>query len=59
MNKALPDVLFKSFEAVARRNFDTTKVGSDPDEVAMMLDGAQKVIIVPGYGMAYTVSTPS
>ena len=38
--------------AVAKRNHTRTKVGSDPDEVAMMLDGAQKVIIVPGYGMA-------
>jgi NAD(P) transhydrogenase subunit beta len=27
-------------------------VGSDADEVAMMIDGAQKIIIVPGYGMA-------
>jgi NAD(P) transhydrogenase subunit beta len=47
MNRTLPDVLFKSFGGLTR-----TKVGSDAEEVAMMVDGAQKVIIVPGYGMA-------
>jgi len=53
MNRTLPDVLFKSFGGSGEKESLTrTKVGSDPDEVAMMLDGAQKVIIVPGYGMA-------
>lgn len=53
MNRTLPDVLFKSFGGTGEKESLTrTKVGSDPDEVAMMIDGAQKVIIVPGYGMA-------
>ena len=33
-------------------NGDPNQGWVDPDEVAMMVDGAQKVIIVPGYGMA-------
>ena len=53
MNRTLADVLFKSFGGSSEKESLTrTKVGSDPDEVAMMIDGAQKVIIVPGYGMA-------
>ncbi|MFL2949707.1 MAG: NAD(P)(+) transhydrogenase (Re/Si-specific) subunit beta [Candidatus Poseidoniaceae archaeon] len=53
MNRTLLDVLFKSFGGDGEKQTLTrTKIGSDPDEVAMMLDGAQKVIIVPGYGMA-------
>jgi len=53
MNRTLPDVLFKSFGGSGEKaELTRTKVGSDADEVAMMVDGAQKVIIVPGYGMA-------
>ena len=53
MNRKLIDVLFKSFGGSGeKQDLTRTKVGSDADEVAMMLDGAQKVIIVPGYGMA-------
>ena len=44
--RCVVQVLWRNHETVTR-----TKVGSDPDEVAMMVDGAQ-VIIVPGYGMA-------
>ena len=52
MNRRLIDVLFKSFGGTEKESVTRTKVGSDPDEVAMILDGAQKVIIIPGYGMA-------
>lgn len=52
MNRRLVDVLFKSFGGSTKETVTRTKVGSDADEVAMMVDGAQKVIIVPGYGMA-------
>ncbi len=53
MNRTLLDVLFKSFGGGGEKaSLTRTKVGSDADEVAMMIDGAQKVIIVPGYGMA-------
>jgi len=57
MNRTLPDVLFKSFGGSGEADKLTrTKVGSDPEEVAMVLDGAQKVIVVPGYGMAVSQS---
>jgi len=52
MNRTLANVLFTSFGGSEKESVTRTKVGSDPDEVAMMIDGAQKVIIVPGYGMA-------
>ena len=53
MNRRLIDVLFKSFGGSGEKaDLTRTKVGSDADEVAMMVDGAQKIIIVPGYGMA-------
>ena len=52
MNRKLIDVLFKSFGGSEKESVTRTKVGSDPDEVAMILDGAQRVVIVPGYGMA-------
>ena len=47
MNRTLHDVLFKAFGGSGEKESLTrTKVGSDADEVAMMIDGAQKVIIV-------------
>ena len=52
MNRTLIDVLFKSFGGTEKESLTRTKTGSDAEEVAMMVDGAQKVIIVPGYGMA-------
>ena len=57
MNRTLPDVLFKAFGGSGEKDQLTrTKVGSDPEEVAMVLDGAQKVIVIPGYGMAVSQS---
>ncbi|MBX2798875.1 MAG: NAD(P)(+) transhydrogenase (Re/Si-specific) subunit beta [Myxococcales bacterium] len=56
MNRTLFDVIFKSFGGGGKERVTRTKVGSDPDEVAMILDGAQKVIVVPGYGMAVSQS---
>jgi len=57
MNRTLPDVLFKAFGGSGEKDQVTrTKVGSDPEEVAMVLDGAQKVIVIPGYGMAVSQS---
>ena len=52
MNRTLADVLFKSFGGSEKASLTRTKAGSDAEEVAMMADGAQKIIIVPGYGMA-------
>jgi NAD(P) transhydrogenase subunit beta len=57
MNRRLIDVLFKTFGGGGeKQSLTRTKVGSDPDEVAMLADGAQSVIIVPGYGMAVSQS---
>ena len=52
MNRTLPDVLFKAFGGSGEKESLTRTKVVDADEVAMMIDGAQKVIIVPGYGMA-------
>ena len=57
MNRELFDVLFKAFGGSGEKDQLTrTKVGSDPEEVAMVLDGAQRGIVVPGYGMAVSQS---
>ena len=53
MNRQLLDVLLKAFGGDGdKAQLTRTKVGSDPEEVAMMCDGISKCIIVPGYGMA-------
>jgi NAD(P) transhydrogenase subunit beta len=58
MNRSLTNVLFGGFGAVAETSKDdgdfySGKVKStSPEEVAMILDIARKVVIVPGYGMA-------
>tara|TARA_B100001029_G_scaffold116163_1_gene96239 strand:+ start:517 stop:1971 length:1455 start_codon:yes stop_codon:yes gene_type:complete len=52
MNRTLPAVLFKSFGGGGKETVTRTKVGSDPEEVAMVCDGITKCVIIPGYGMA-------
>ena len=52
MNRQLIDVLFKSFGGTDKETVTRTKVGSDPEEVAMICDGISKCVIIPGYGMA-------
>ena len=57
MNRSLPSVLFGKFEPAAGGPTDDEvyagKVKStSPEEVAMLLDGCQRVVIVPGYGLA-------
>ena len=52
MNRTLPAVLFKSFGGGGKDTVTRTKVGSDPEEVAMVCDGISKCVIIPGYGMA-------
>ena len=52
MNRELIDVLFKSFGGSDKEQVTRTKVGSDPEEVAMVCDGISKCVIIPGYGMA-------
>ena len=52
MNRTLTAVLFKSFGGGGKETVTRTKVGSDPEEVAMVCDGIGKCVIIPGYGMA-------
>ena len=56
MNRSLANVLFGVMGPTADTPdadevYKTVKVTS-PEEIAMMLEGAQRVVIVPGYGMA-------
>lgn len=56
MNRSLANVLFGTLGPTsdtpdADEVYRTVKATS-PEEIAMTLDGAQRVIIVPGYGMA-------
>ena len=57
MNRSLLNVLFGGFGGVASTLSDDDVYGgkvksTSSEEVAMILKGAQRVIIVPGYGMA-------
>ncbi|MGA1708312.1 MAG: NAD(P)(+) transhydrogenase (Re/Si-specific) subunit beta [Phycisphaerales bacterium] len=57
MNRSLANVLFgKMAPAGAKADADAVYAGkvksTSPEEVAMLLDGAQKVLVVPGYGLA-------
>jgi H+-translocating NAD(P) transhydrogenase subunit beta len=57
MNRSLTNVLFGRIEAAgAAAKQDEVYEGriksTSADEVAMLLDGARRVVIVPGYGMA-------
>lgn len=60
MNRSLTNVLFGGSMAAAagisKSENDAFYEGkvkfSSPDELAMLLDGAQKVVFVPGYGLA-------
>jgi NAD(P) transhydrogenase subunit beta len=57
MNRSITNVLFGAFGAVsAGASAGASVVGTvrsaQPDEVASLLDVAERVVIVPGYGMA-------
>ncbi len=57
MNRSLTDVLFGTLGPTADGpTADETYAGkvkaTSPEEVAMLLEGAQRVLIVPGYGLA-------
>jgi NAD(P) transhydrogenase subunit beta len=58
MNRSIANVLFGAFGQVtasaggATTGIDGTVRPTTPDDVAVMLAYAQKVVIVPGYGMA-------
>ena len=57
MNRSLTNVLFGKFEAsTSAADADEVYAGkikrTSPEEVAMLLDGVQRVVFVPGYGLA-------
>jgi NAD(P) transhydrogenase subunit beta len=58
MNRSLVNVLFGTIEAGSGETVDADEVyggkvkSSCPDEVAMILETASRVVIVPGFGMA-------
>ncbi len=57
MNRSLANVIFATMGPTAEGpSADDVYAGkiktTSADEIAMMLDGAQRVVIVPGYGMA-------
>ena len=59
MNRSLANVLFagvgtadSSGTAGRESSFGGTVKSADPDDVAIILDSAQRVMIVPGYGLA-------
>ncbi|MGA0174858.1 MAG: NAD(P)(+) transhydrogenase (Re/Si-specific) subunit beta, partial [Phycisphaerales bacterium] len=57
MNRSLANVLFgKMAPAGTKADADAVYAGkvksTSPDEVAMLLEGAQRVLVVPGYGLA-------
>ena len=57
MNRSLLGVLFGTLEAgessaTADEVYGGKVKSTSPEEVAMLLDGVQRVVIVPGYGMA-------
>lgn len=56
MNRSLPNVLFGTLQPAAGSASDedvyANVKASSPEEVAMMLEIAQRVLVVPGYGMA-------
>ena len=56
MNRSLANVMFGGIDASASKTTDAIYEGkiksTTADEIAMLLDGVQRVAIVPGYGMA-------
>jgi NAD(P) transhydrogenase subunit beta len=56
MNRSLPNVIFGTMasggKAMDADAIYATVKSTSAEEIAMVLDGAQKVCIVPGYGMA-------
>jgi NAD(P) transhydrogenase subunit beta len=56
MNRSFTNVLFGRMEPTSRESGDDVYAGkiksATPEDVAMLLEGAQRVIVVPGYGLA-------
>ncbi|MDS0301038.1 NAD(P)(+) transhydrogenase (Re/Si-specific) subunit beta [Halogeometricum sp. S1BR25-6] len=58
MNRTLTNVLFSGYGATDSSDEDSSDIyegnvmSTSPEEVAMLLDIARRVVVVPGYGMA-------
>ena len=58
MNRSLANVMFAGVGATAASQDEEDDIyagrvkSASPDEVAMVLDGARRVVVAPGYGMA-------
>ncbi|MCH8266469.1 MAG: NAD(P)(+) transhydrogenase (Re/Si-specific) subunit beta [Acidobacteria bacterium] len=58
MNRSLPNVMFAGVGAVVATEAESEDIyagrvkAASPEEVAMLMEGAQRVVIAPGYGMA-------
>ncbi|MBI4161852.1 MAG: NAD(P)(+) transhydrogenase (Re/Si-specific) subunit beta [Acidobacteria bacterium] len=58
MNRSLANVIFAGVGAVVEAEAKTEEIyagrikSASPEEVAMLLEGARRVVIAPGYGMA-------
>ena len=58
MNRSLPNVLFGTMAQTSGEAIDADEVyagkvkSSTPDEVGMLLEDAERVVIVPGFGLA-------
>jgi len=58
MNRSLANVIFAGVGAVAASEAESEDIyagrvkSASPEEVAMLMDGARRVVIVPGYGLA-------
>lgn len=58
MNRSLPNIMFAGVGAVVATEAEAEDIyagrvkSASPEEVALLLDGARRVVIVPGYGMA-------
>jgi NAD(P) transhydrogenase subunit beta len=58
MNRSLPNIMFAGVGATVASKEESESVyagrvkAASSEEVAMLLDGARRVVVVPGYGMA-------
>ena len=58
MNRSLPNIMFAGVGAIVTTAADSEDIyagrvkSATPEDVAMLLDGARRVVIAPGYGMA-------
>ena len=58
MNRSLPNIIFAGVGATVASEEESDELyagrvkSAAPDEVAMLLDGARRVVVAPGYGMA-------